>query len=331
MSAPGSPRVSVVVPVRDRQDLLVRLLDALDRQTWSDFEVIVVDDGSRDSSAAVAREARCAGRPVRLIQAGYANHGAVAARRLGVLASSAEILAFTDSDCRPDPGWLAAGVAAIDAGADVVQGATVPERPAGRFERTVSATAPNGLYPTCNVFYRHEAFDVAGGFDIDVGRRYGFRHGASLRGLGFGEDTLLAWRVARSGRAAFAPDGIVRHHVFPADRRDALRRAWAAGGFPALVRDIPELRSTLPLRRGVALGGWSRAPLYAGAIALAAHHRRLAAALVSVWAATLAQPVLRENEPVGRRLRDVATTVAVDAVTATALVAGSVRSKSIVL
>jgi glycosyltransferase involved in cell wall biosynthesis len=42
--------VSVIIPVRDRRDLLGRTLDALDRQEFRDFEVIVADDGSADGS-----------------------------------------------------------------------------------------------------------------------------------------------------------------------------------------------------------------------------------------------------------------------------------------
>ena len=110
-----APRVSVVVPVRDRRDLLRDLLAALDVQTLRDFELIVVDDGSVDGSAELAESTIVAGQPVRVLR--QEGLGAVAARQRGAADSRGEVLAFTDSDCTPVPGWLAAGVGSIEAGA----------------------------------------------------------------------------------------------------------------------------------------------------------------------------------------------------------------------
>src|SRR3954452_21840778 len=178
------PRVSVVVPVRDRRDLLGELLDGLDGQTFRDFETIVVDDGSSDGSADEAEAKTEAGRPVRVIR--RTGEGAVRARQVGVAEATGEILAFTDSDCVPEPGWLAAGVAALDTGVAVVQGHTRSARRRKPLERSLWVE-DNGLYPTCNVFYRRTAFEQAGGFDGDLGSRYGFRPGSLPQGLGFGE------------------------------------------------------------------------------------------------------------------------------------------------
>src|SRR5487761_1219850 len=97
-------RISVVVPVRNRRDLIEALLDALDKQTRRDFEVIVVDDGSTDGADNVAASRVVAGRPVRLLRANGA--GAVTARPIGAREARGAILAFTDSDCVPCPDWL---------------------------------------------------------------------------------------------------------------------------------------------------------------------------------------------------------------------------------
>src|SRR5207249_4457641 len=161
--------------------------------TFPDFEVIVVDDNSTDGSADEALVDVALGRPVCVVPG--TGDGAVAARTLGVRAARGDIIAFTDSDCVPGPAWLAAGVAAIDAGANLVAGVTVPIRPMNPRERSVIVERVDGLYPTCNVFYRRAAFDAAGGFDAEAARRLRFRVGRRARGLGFGEDTLLAWRV----------------------------------------------------------------------------------------------------------------------------------------
>jgi glycosyltransferase involved in cell wall biosynthesis len=194
MSLPGGsdrvPAVSVIVPFRDRRALVRKLLDGLDAQTYDDVEVLLVDDGSTDGAATEAAGRVIGGRPVIVLR--QEGGGAVAARAAGVAVARGRILAFTDSDCVPEPGWLAAAVARIDAGADMVQGHTRPERRRGPLERSLWVT-DQGLYPTCNVIYRREAFERAGGFDAGIATRYGFRPGASAKGLGFGEDTLLGW------------------------------------------------------------------------------------------------------------------------------------------
>ena len=62
--------------------------------------------------------------------------------------------------------------------------------------------------------------------------------------LGFGEDTLLGWRVRRTGTAVYEPAALVEHEVFRTGLAEALSRSWMAGAFPALVREVPELRGT---------------------------------------------------------------------------------------
>ena len=211
------PAASVIVPVRDRRDLLADLLSALAAQTCQDFELVVVDDGSSDGSAEVAESTLASGRLGRggtvLRQGG---EGAVAARQAGVAVARGRVLAFTDSDCVPAPGWIEAGVAAVEGGADVVMGPTRSARMRRPLERGLWVD-DNGLYPTCNVFYDRHAFEAAGGFDEAAADRYGFRPGRRAKGLGFGEDTLLGWRVRRRGTAAYVESALVHHAVFPPD------------------------------------------------------------------------------------------------------------------
>jgi glycosyltransferase involved in cell wall biosynthesis len=324
-----APRASVIVPVRDRRQLLGATLDALAAQTFTEHEVIVIDDGSRDGSGDEARRRAAAGQPVRVLDG--AGRGAVAARVMGVDAARADVLAFTDSDCRPEPGWLAAGLAAIESGAAVVQGPTVPDRMPRPLERTVSIGREDGLYATCNVFYRRDAYEAAGGFDVAAGQRLGFRPGSRLRGLGFGEDVMLGWAVRRQGgTSVFAPDAVVRHHVFPADRGEAFRRAWNVGGFPALIRDVPELRSTL-LQSSFILEQPTRLPIYASTLLALAGRRTAALLVLGAWVGMRARRLSLEEPSRRRRLKVVPAALAVDVVTATALAVGSARSRTVVL
>jgi hypothetical protein len=157
-----------------------------------------------------------------------------------VRAAAAEVIAFTDADCVPAPGWLAAGLAALAADADLVQGAVHPERQPGPLDRTVSVTAAWGLFETANLFVRRDLFDRLGGF------------GAGLDGGGapFGEDTLFGWRAVRAGaRTGFCADAIVEHAVFPRAAGEYLAERRREGGFAGLVRQAPELRDAMLYRR----------------------------------------------------------------------------------
>lgn len=89
------PLVSVVVPVRDRPRLLVEALQSVAAQDFDDYEVIVVDDGSRRPAGKAVAGARLRRfRYVRLPQ----NRGAPAARRIGVQMSRGRWIAFLDAD-----------------------------------------------------------------------------------------------------------------------------------------------------------------------------------------------------------------------------------------
>ncbi len=97
------PSVSVVVPARDAERTIAACLAALARQTLvpADVEVIVVDDGSTDDTAAIA--ARFAG--VRVLRQGRG--GADAAPRAGAAAALGEVVAFADPAEPPSETWLA--------------------------------------------------------------------------------------------------------------------------------------------------------------------------------------------------------------------------------
>lgn len=323
------PRASVIIPVRDRRDLLERTLDALGRQTCGDFEVVVIDDGSSDGAAELAASRTVAGRRVRVLPNG--GRGAVAARETGVRATSSPVLVFTDSDCEPDPHWLEIGLAAVDAGADLVHGRTVPARRIWPLERSVGQEN-DGLFATCNVFYRREAFETSGGFDSDTGTRLGFRHDENVRGMGFGEDTLLGWRTVRRGaQVVYEPGALVLHHVFPADFRDQLSRAWSLGAFPRLLREVPELQSTL-VRRRVLFGPRDRRPVYATAIALIAR-RPLPIAAAGAWWAYVRGREVRPAPTIPRHRKPLvlAQEMTIDVVAAASLVAGSIRARKLLL
>jgi glycosyltransferase involved in cell wall biosynthesis len=108
---------SVVIPVHNRQHLLGRALQSLQRQTYLDFEVVVIDDGSDDDPETVVAELR--DNRIRILK--QKNAGAAVARNNGARAASGTFITFLDSDDEARPEWLerlADGF--LNRGADIV-------------------------------------------------------------------------------------------------------------------------------------------------------------------------------------------------------------------
>ena len=94
------PVVSVVVPVYNTEPFLAECLHSLEKQTLTDIEIILVNDGSTDNSGRLLRE--YAGKDARFVYVEQENQGLSAARNTGMEHASGHYLAFLDSD-----DWLA--------------------------------------------------------------------------------------------------------------------------------------------------------------------------------------------------------------------------------
>jgi len=96
------PRISIVVPLYNRARYVPRFARSISDQTFEDFEVIVVDDGSTDDSGQIAEQIRDS--RFRVIH--QENRGVGAARNRGIRESTAELIAFLDADDEWDPLFL---------------------------------------------------------------------------------------------------------------------------------------------------------------------------------------------------------------------------------
>src|SRR4051812_35853077 len=194
-------RVCVIVPARDAAEHLPAALDALAAQRRAPDRVIVVDDGSRDATARIA-----AAHPVVDEVVASGGRGPGAARNAGAARAGTDVLAFTDADCAPDPGWLQAALPGF-AAADLVQGRVEPPPgvPVGPWDRTIRVARAHGLFETANLLVRRELFERLGGFEPWLTPR---------RGKELGEDVWLGYRARRAGaRMAFVPEALVHHAV----------------------------------------------------------------------------------------------------------------------
>ena len=97
--------ISVIVPVFNAEKRLRACLDALTAQTFGDWELILIDDGSQDRSAEICREYR-ATFPERVVLLEGPNRGVSRARNRGLDAARGDWIAFCDADDAPEPRWL---------------------------------------------------------------------------------------------------------------------------------------------------------------------------------------------------------------------------------
>jgi glycosyltransferase involved in cell wall biosynthesis len=318
------PVVSVIIAARDAEATLARTLSALEGQRVDvPFEVLVVDDGSRDGTAALAENHPLGPRVLR--RAG--GHGAGAARNEGAAAARGSVFAFTDADCEPAPSWLAEGLLALSE-ADLVQGAVRPPPgvEVGPYDRTLWVTSEYGLYETANLFVRREWFERLNGFSDFVPSR-----GTTLASRRpFGEDAWFGWSARRLGaRTAFGSDANVYHEVFPGSARDYIAEAWRVRHFPQLVSRIPELRDVFAWHRWFLNG---RTAAFDAALGGAVAAIVLKSFLPLVGAAPYALVLRREIHRWGTRRKNIVPLACVmagrDAVGFLGLVAGSFRARS---
>ncbi len=278
--------VTVVIPVRDRSELLDRCLTSL----GPDTPVLVVDDGSQDPGP-VAEVCRRHGARLRVRRV---NGGPAAARNEGLAQVDSELVAFLDSDCVAGPGWLGPLVRMLD---DPAVGAVAPRvRPVGssgssrdRFNRGRSpldmgpqpgAVGPDRrvrYVPTAALVVRRRA--VADGFDP---------------GLRFGEDVDLVWSLVDAGwEVRYLPSVEVGHHA-PATWAGLLGRRFRYGTSAGpLAQRHPGRLAPVYLRPWPAVA----------ALALLAGRPRTSALVTALYGVNLAWRVRWLDIPPGLALR----------------------------
>jgi len=224
-------RLSVIIPTRNRAQLLNNCLEALTRQVLraNQFEVLVVDNGSTDSTPDIAHNYANA-LPLRYLQA--PEPGLHVGRHAGLAAAHANLLVFADDDIVPYPSWLESISSAFtDCSINMVGGNNLPlfeARPPAWLTHWWEAMPPNrralghlsildwgevdcdidpGFIWGCNFSIRREVLLAAGGFHPD-----GLPE-ERLRYRGDGETAVSDFVRRRGLRARFVPGATVRHRV----------------------------------------------------------------------------------------------------------------------
>jgi len=199
------PKVSIVVcsynGARTLRDCMLSLQDL----NYPDYEIILVDDGSKDNTQPIMQEFP----KVRNIR--QKNRGLSVARNVGIAAATGAVVAFTDSDCMADRDWLyflvhtllSSDFAAVGGpnisppATDWIQ-ATVGAAPGGPSHVLLTDTIAEHV-PGCNMAYHKWALEMIGGFDPEYRKA--------------GDDVDVCWRIMQLGyQIGFSPSAVVWHY-----------------------------------------------------------------------------------------------------------------------
>ena len=207
------PRASVVVCSYNGAATLRECCEGLRALDYPDYEVIVVDDGSTDATAAIAAD-------YGFHVISTENRGLSSARNTGWRAASGEIVAYIDDDASPDSHWLRYLATAFrEGGYAGVGGPNVPPLDSPPTAACVAHAPGNPNHvllsdreaehiPGCNSAFRREALEAVGGFDPE------FRVA--------GDDVDICWQLRERGwRLGFSPAAMVWHR-----RRGSIRAYW---------------------------------------------------------------------------------------------------------
>jgi glycosyltransferase involved in cell wall biosynthesis len=325
-----APQASVVIPTYHRPQMLRETVRSVLAQQLADgsgdFEVMVcLSDPSHPGDQREARRLAAGDPRVHVVEATRPGPGA--ARNAGMRAARATTIALIDDDCIAQPGWLAAGLAQIAAGHDLVQGRTWPLAPQSRYYHSIWIDRLSWLWESCNLFVRRSTVDAGGMFDEDWNptRRVGSH---------YGEDTEWGWRLVRraGARYAFAPEARVGHAVTPRDLLGFVRYKARLRYMPLLLHEVPDAARHFPKGRFLtqrhavlvaSLGAGATA-----AVAQAAGAPRLARLAGAVSLAGFFSPVRGAVPPLAKAAAVRATAEAVEL---GALAYGSLRYRRVLI
>jgi O-antigen biosynthesis protein len=206
----AAPKASVIVPAFNTALSLGRCLESLARLNYPEYEVIVVDDGSTDSTAAIAEAAG-----VRTLK--LTHRGLAAARNAGLAAARGEIVAYIDADAEADRDWLYhLSEALTRRNVAAVGGQNFAPAPASMVERAIAA-APG---QPAEVRLGDQDLAQLCGCSMAIARsRVSLNPAFDLGFTTAGDDVDFSWRLRGEGLTlAHAPGAVVIHRPRPTIR-----------------------------------------------------------------------------------------------------------------
>jgi len=272
-----APLVSVIVPAYNAVSTLTSTLASVAAQDYPNFEVIIVDDGSKDTTAAMAQD--FAARDPRFRVVNKANGGVAAARNTGIEQSKGEFIATLDADDLWRPNKLSAQVAAFLEGGDkvgVVYTWYLLIDPSDRPLRTVTPKHSGDVMRaicTANIFgngstpmFRRSALLEAGCYDPGL-------RAAKAEGC---EDWKLYSRIASRYEARVIKQFLTYYRMHPHSMSSDVMQMMRSHEIVSaeLLRDFPQYRNALRrhainllmglLLRTMSVGDWRQSRVLLG-------------------------------------------------------------------
>lgn len=241
-------KLSIIIPCLNAELTLAGQLEALARQQWHDWEVIVADNGSTDGSRKIVERFGSRLPDLKWVDASQ-RRGAGYARNLGARHATGEALLFCDADDEVGDGWLSAMGRALQEH-DFVASRLEPNKLSDpKLLTTRRCPQQQGLqlytYPpflphagTCGLAVKRSVHEAVGGFDESFIRL---------------QDTDYCWRVQIMGvPLQFVPDALV-HMRFRGDLHSSYRQAreWGEYNVKLYKKYRPQGMPKLSIRRGV--------------------------------------------------------------------------------
>lgn len=135
------PKISIIIPAYNAEEHIINCLESINKQTFTDFEVIIVDDGSKDNTANLCTEHNKSDPRFRLIR--QANGGVSSARNFGLKKAKGEWVTFIDADDWIEPNTFDVLNSHISENIDIVMGGFFFNR---GIKETISLCSPTLIH-----------------------------------------------------------------------------------------------------------------------------------------------------------------------------------------
>ncbi|MCM1028104.1 MAG: glycosyltransferase [Alloprevotella sp.] len=219
-------KVSIIVPAYNSESFLTDCISSVKAQDLADWELIIVDDGSTDTTRAIANKAALSDSRIRVIH--QPNRGLSAARNAGLDSVRGEFITFIDADDMVSPSFLSELMAIETAtGADIVAAHTVtftstPPPTSGSRGKSIIFTPEEAL---ASILYQEKPLDNSA-----CGKLYRAKIWSNLRftpGIGYEDLDIIDHTILRANAVAYTPKAIYLYRQHPSSylHRFTLSRA----------------------------------------------------------------------------------------------------------
>ena len=208
--------VSVIIITKNQSRILYKCIKSVLKQTYTNFEVIIVDDNSSDNTSKVIKSVK--------YFLNIDNQGLASLRNFGIEKSKGRYIFFTDSDCMPTKNWIEEGMKIlINEKYAGVEGKTIAENQNFGASQHFVENYNGGQYQTCNIAYKRKYLIECDMFNEKYKIAY--------------EDIDLAIRIKKISPIIFNSDMLVLHQLVPMSIEGLISNSYRAKYKVLLIKE----------------------------------------------------------------------------------------------